>query len=160
MSVADELQKLQELYDAGVLDDEEFSAAKSRILHGRPAIPIFSGGFDEATVEQKTRLWGMLLHLSVFAGYIVPIAGIVAPIIIWQLKKDELPDMDQHGKNALNWWISHVIYIVISAILVVVLIGIPLLFLLGLVGVIFPIVAAIKANNGEVWKYPMSISFF
>ena len=99
------------------------------------------------------------MHLSVLAGYAVPIAGIVVPIAIWQMKKDSLPNIDAHGKNAVNWIISLILYLVVSAILAIVVIGVPLLFALAVVAVVFPIVAAIKANNGEVWKYPMSISF-
>ena len=62
-------------------------------------------------------MWGLFLHLSIFAGYVVPIAGLVATILIWQLKKDELPDIDAHGKNALNWFISDIIYFAVSIIL-------------------------------------------
>jgi uncharacterized Tic20 family protein len=82
------------------------------------------------------------------------------PIVIWQLKKVELPGIDPHGKNALNWIISAIIYAVVCVILVFAVIGIPLLIALGAVGIIFPIVAGIKASQGEVWKYPMAISFF
>jgi uncharacterized Tic20 family protein len=95
----------------------------------------------------------------VLAVLIVPIAGIVLPVVIWQIKKDELPGMDAHGKNALNWIISELIYLVIAIVLTFVLIGIPLLAALCIAGIAFPIVAAVKANNGEVWKYPLAIPF-
>jgi uncharacterized Tic20 family protein len=76
------------------------------------------------------------------------------------VKKDELPGIDVHGKNVANWILSKIIYAVISLILVLAIIGIPLLIALGVISIIFPIIGAIKANNGEVWKYPLSIPFF
>jgi uncharacterized Tic20 family protein len=95
--------------------------------------------------------------LSVLAGLVLPIAGVVVPILIWQLKKADLPELDVHGKNAANWMISALIYAVAGVILTFVIIGGPLLIVLGVLGVVFPIIAAIKANNGEVWQYPLTI---
>lgn len=109
--------------------------------------------------DQETRMWAMILHLSLFAGYIVPLAGLVAPIVIWQVKKEALPGIDIHGKIVVNWIISALIYGLVFGILTLVLIGIPLLIALGVVAIIFPIVGGIKANNGEVWKYPLTIQF-
>jgi uncharacterized Tic20 family protein len=165
MSIADELEKLHRLRQSGALDDYEFAQAKTKLLNGSPdAQPAESAAFESAWVgptaqEVETRRWGLLLHLSVLAGYAVPIAGIVVPIAIWQLKKDALPKIDVHGKNAVNWIISSFIYAAISGILTFAAgIGIPMLMALGVIAVVFPMVAAIKANNGEVWKYPMAIS--
>jgi uncharacterized Tic20 family protein len=165
MNVADELEKLRQLHQSGVLDDEEFALAKAKLLRESSeaqswtAVPLESTGIGPAAQEQQARQWAFFLHLSILAGFVVPIAGLVVPIAIWQLKKDELPGIDAHGKNAVNWIISAIIYAVVCVILILVIIGIPLLIALGVVAVIFPIVAAIKANNGEVWKYPLSISF-
>lgn len=103
----------------------------------------------------------MALHFSVLAGYVVPLAGLIVPILIWQLKKADLPGLDEHGKNAVNWIISHIVYAIVCVILCFACgIGIPLLVALGIVALIFPIIAGIKANEGEVWKYPMAIPFF
>ena len=87
----------------------------------------------------------------------VPIAGVVVPILIWQLKKAELPGLDVHGKNAINWIISAFIYAGVGFILTRAIIGGPLLIVLCVLGVVFPIIAAIKANNGLVWQYPLTI---
>lgn len=115
---------------------------------------------SEAARERETRTWSMWLHLSLLAGFIVPLAGLVAPVVIWQLKKVDLPGIDVHGKITLNWILSFVIYFVLAGILSFVLIGIPLLAVLGVLAVIFPLVGGIKANNGEAWRYPLSIRFF
>ena len=124
MNVADELLKLQQLHQSGAINDDEFALAKAKLLSGQPEVqpaavaPPEASGVSSAAQEQQTRQWGLLLHLSVLAGFVVPIAGLVVPILIWQLKKAELPGIDAHGKNALNWLISEIIYAVVCVILV------------------------------------------
>ena len=110
-------------------------------------------------MERETRQWAFFLHLSVLAGFVVPIAGFVAPIVIWQLKKDDLPGIDAHGKNVVNWLISKLIYVVVSVVLLLAVIGFVLLPVVLVLGIVFPIMGAVKANNGEVWKYPLAIRF-
>lgn len=97
----------------------------------------------------------MLLHLSVFLGYVIPFGGLIAPILIWQLKKEQFPDLDQHGKMVVNFIISMLIYSAIAFILTFVVIGIFVGIALMVIGVAYPIIGAIKANNGEFWKYPL-----
>jgi uncharacterized protein len=165
MSLVEELQKLQQLHDSGAIDATEFAAAKGRLLNAPPEIPQTSHNWassapvDADRLERQTRQWAFVLHLSLLAGYVVPIAGLVAPIIIWQVKKGELPGLDEHGINAVNWIISSLIYAIGSVVLCLVLIGFPLLIVLLIVSIVFPIMAAIKANNGETWKYPWTIEF-
>lgn len=109
------------------------------------------------TPDQKQM--GMFLHLSQLANFIVPPVGIIAPILLWQLKKDEMPALDAHGKMVTNWIISSLIYGVVSGVLVIFIVGIFLLIALGLLSIIFPIIGGIKANNGEYWEYPLTIKF-
>jgi len=166
MSLSDEIQKLQQLHYAGALSEEEFAKAKARLLEESPPATTFEEGYppppvaDPAFIEHQTRQWAMLLHLSIFAGYVIPFGGLIVPILIWQLKKAELPKIDAHGKNAVNWIISHIIYIIVCIPLILLIIGIPLLVAVAVLSIVFPIVAAIKASNGEVWKYPLTIRFF
>jgi uncharacterized Tic20 family protein len=110
--------------------------------------------------DQETRQWATFMHLSLLAGVLVPGAGFVLPIVLWQLKKNELPGIDAHGKVVTNWIVSSLLYGLACAMLIVFLIGLPLLGVLGILGVVFPIIGAIKANNGELWTYPLSIRFF
>lgn len=105
------------------------------------------------------RLWATLLHLSLLAGFIVPIAGLVVPIVIYVLKKQELPGLEPHFNVVMNWILSLLIYGLVSAVLVVVLVGVVLLWLLAVLALVFPIIGAIKANDGVVWEYPLSIPF-
>jgi uncharacterized protein len=159
MNVADELQKLQQLHASGAISDEEFAQAKAKLLT-TPA-----GGFDslfgpKGDVEKQTRTWAMLLHLSQLLGIVVvPGAGLIAPVLIWQLKKNDLPGIDEHGKIVVNWIISELIYGIVCGLLFIAVIGIPMAIALGVLAIVFPIMGGIKANNGEVWKYPLSISF-
>jgi len=105
------------------------------------------------------RQMGMLLHLSQLASVVVPLAGIVLPIVLWQTQKDKMPAIDAHGKMVVNWMISCVIYAVVSVVLMFVLIGFLTIFAVAIMGIVFPIIGAVKANNGELWQYPVTIKF-
>jgi uncharacterized Tic20 family protein len=97
------------------------------------------------------------------AGALIPLGGYVIPIVIWQMKKAEFPGLDRHGKNAVNWMITAFIFAVACMVLIFTvigaIIGIPGLWVLGLISLAFPVIAAIKANNGEAWKYPLAFEF-
>lgn len=109
------------------------------------------------TQEQKQM--GLFLHLSQLLNLVVPFAGIIVPIVLWQTQKDKMPALDAHGKMVVNWFISSFIYTVVSIPLMFILIGIPIFLALLVISIIFPIVAAVKANNGELWEYPLTIKF-
>ena len=105
------------------------------------------------------RQMGMFLHLSQLINLVIPPAGIVVPIVIWQTQKDKMPGLDRHGKMIVNFMLSSLIYFAISFVLMFFIIGIFGLIALGLIGIIFPIIGGIKANNGEFWEYPLTIKF-
>ena len=110
------------------------------------------------TAEEKQM--GLFLHLSQLANILIPPAGIIAPIVIWQIKKDQMPALDAHGKMVTNWIISSLIYWVVSVFLLFVfLIGVLPMLGLMVAGIVFPIIGAVKANNGEFWEYPLTIKF-
>ncbi|MDQ3179630.1 MAG: DUF4870 domain-containing protein [Acidobacteriota bacterium] len=109
------------------------------------------------TSEQKQM--GMFLHLSQLLNLIIPLAGVIVPIVIWQTKKDETAALDAHGKMVANWLISSLIYWVVSGVLAIVLIGFLGMLALIVMGIVFPIIGGIKANNGEFFEYPLTIKF-
>jgi len=109
------------------------------------------------TSEEKQM--GMFLHLSGLAFALVWPIGMVLPIILWQTQKEKMPALDAHGKMVTNWMISATIYFAVSFILMFVLIGFLTIFAVFLLAIIFPIVGGIKANNGEMWNYPLTIKF-
>lgn len=102
----------------------------------------------------------MLLHLSQLAGFLVPLAGLILPIVMWATNKDDFPIVDKHGKNIFNWMLSALIYSVVCAILTIIVIGVFGFLALAICGIVFAVVGGIKANDGEVWPYPLTIRFF
>ena len=108
---------------------------------------------------QDERQMGMFLHLSQLANVIFFPIGIVAPILLWQTQKEKMPALDAHGKMVVNWMISSTIYAVVSIVLCLILVGFLMLIALAIVGILFPIIGGIKANNGELWQYPLAIRF-
>ena len=107
------------------------------------------------TAEDKQ--WGLFAHLSSLAGLIIPFGNILGPLIIWQVKKDSLPFAADQGKEALNFNITIAIAAIICGLLTLVLIGFLLLPLVGLAWLVFTIIAAVKANNGEAYRYPFAL---
>jgi uncharacterized Tic20 family protein len=106
--------------------------------------------------NKEEQNWAIALHLSVFAGYIVPLAGLVAPVAIWMTKREQSAYLDAQGKELINMLISVTIWAVPVALLCFVLVGVPLAIILGVYCVATPIVAAVKAANGESFHYPLT----
>lgn len=112
-----------------------------------------------AAAPSTANTWHMLCHLSALAGYIIPFGNLLGPFLVWQIKKNEIPSVEAHAKEALNFQLSLLLYCVIAGLLIFVLIGIPLLIAIGLFGLVMIIVATIKTNNGESYRYPLCIRF-
>jgi uncharacterized Tic20 family protein len=109
------------------------------------------------TPEQ--RQMGLFLHLSsILNAFVFPI-GAVVTIVLWQTQKDKIPALDAHGKMVTNWLISSVIYGVVSFVLMFILIGFLTGLALWVMMIVFPIIGGIKANNDELWEYPLTIKF-
>ena len=127
-----------------------------------PPVQPPSSSPPPASPESQARMWNMLCHLSALAGFVIPFGNILGPLIIWQIKKNEFPSVDIHGKAALNFQITVAIAALAGMAVAIALsffcVGyllFPVVALIGLAGLIFAIIAGIKANNGEFWKYPL-----
>ena len=107
--------------------------------------------------EDEERKWAMFAHIGTFSSMLVPLGNIIAPIVIWQLKKNESPFVVEQAKESLNFQITLIIYCIISFLLVFIVIGFFLLFALILFSLIIVIVAGVKANDGEHYRYPMTL---
>ncbi len=105
------------------------------------------------------RTWGMLAHLSALAGVIVPLGNIIGPLVVWLVKREQSPYVDYHGKEALNFNISFLIYALISGLLILIVIGLILLPLVGVAWLVLVIVASVRANAGEQYTYPLTFRF-
>ena len=106
------------------------------------------------TMDKETQQWAMFIHFSILAGWVVPIAGLIVPIVLWQMKKDELPGIVPHAHVVLNWIVTSFVYAIICLILTFVLIGVLGFIALAIATLIFSIIGGLKANEGEVWEYP------
>jgi uncharacterized Tic20 family protein len=96
--------------------------------------------------------------LSALLGLVLISFGhILGPLVVWLLKKNDDPFIDEQGKESLNFQISMTIYVIIAAILCVILIGFVLLGILIIADVVLVVIASVKASNGESYRYPFTI---
>ena len=107
--------------------------------------------------SKDERTWAMLCHFSTYIGFIFPFGNIIVPLIIWLSKREDLPLVEDQGREVLNFQISMTIYFIISGILCIILIGIPILIGLIIFDFIITIVAAISANDGKYYRYPINL---
>jgi uncharacterized Tic20 family protein len=114
---------------------------------------------DESVNKRDENMWAMFCHLSTFVGFLIPLGNIIGPLVIWSIKKEELPLVDDQGKEAMNFQISMTIYYIGAIILTIVVIGIPILIGLVLFDIIVTIVAMVKAGEGVAYRYPLCIRF-
>lgn len=107
--------------------------------------------------EKQTRQWAMFIHFSILAGWVIPLAGLIVPIILWQMKKDELPGIVPHAHIVMNWMVTSLVYAAICFVLLIIVIGAFGFMVLGIATIIFAIVGGLKANDGITWEYPGTI---
>ncbi|WP_257350224.1 DUF4870 domain-containing protein [Pseudalkalibacillus decolorationis] len=116
--------------------------------------------YHDEHLSKDAKNWGMFAHLSGFAGYLTFALGFVlGPLIIWLMKRDEYTYVNYHGKEAINFQISFLIYGCIAGALMVVLIGFVLLPIVGILHLIFTIIGSIRASEGNFYRYPLTIRF-
>lgn len=113
----------------------------------------------ETALSQDDKTMGMLCHLVAFAGLIIPFGSLIGPLVIWQMKKEQSEYIDYHGKESLNFQITMAIGFFISFILMFVVIGFFLVVGLAIFELVVIIIAAIKANEGVRYQYPINFRF-
>jgi uncharacterized Tic20 family protein len=102
----------------------------------------------------------VITHLSQLVTLVTGFGSLLIPLILWLTQKDKVYQMDEHGKNIVNFQLSLIVYFIICIPLILLLgLGIIGFIILGIISIIFPIVNAIKASNGEIPKYPISFNF-
>jgi len=113
---------------------------------------------ETSTSSPDVRTWNVLCHATALAGFFVPWAGhILGPLIVWLAKRNDSPEIDEHGKESLNFQISMLIYNVIAGVLCLVLIGFVILAILHVLNLVLVIVASIQASEGKFYRYPLTI---
>ncbi|MBT2143179.1 MULTISPECIES: DUF4870 domain-containing protein [unclassified Rhodanobacter] len=105
----------------------------------------------------EERQWAMFAHLSALVGVIIPLGSIIGPLVIWLIKKDTMPFVNDQGKEALNFNITVAIAAIVGWILCFILIGFLLLAVLAIGWLVFVIIATIKANEGTTYRYPFTL---
>jgi uncharacterized protein len=116
-----------------------------------PAQAAAPGGV--VMIDPNAKQWALFAHLSAL------LLGWLGPLIIYLVKKDEHPYIADQSREALNFNLSIFLYSVISGVLILVLIGIFLIFGVLIAWLVLVIIAAVKANNGEAYRYPLTIRF-
>ena len=119
---------------------------------------------EAGAASAEERQWAMIAHLSALIGFLIPFASVIAPLVVWLIKKDTMPFVDDQGKEALNFQITVAIavigLVVVGTPLMLILIGFLFIFaavLVGLAALVFTIIAGIKANEGVAYRYPMTL---
>ena len=120
--------------------------------------PPPSGG-DPAPKDENEKTLGLVMHLIPLAGFMltsvgIPFGHVLAPLIFWLIKKAESPYLDAHGKEVLNFHINVAVLSIVGFLLIVVCIGIPVLIALGITSIVLMVMAAIKVNEGQFYRYP------
>ena len=123
-----------------------------------PPEPLDTAGMP----SHEERQWALFAHLSALLGGLLTstflgLGCLLGPLIIWLVKRETMPFVDDQAKEALNFYITVAIAAVVCGLLMFVLIGFVLLPLLGLAWLVFIIIAAIKANEGERYRYPFTL---
>lgn len=133
------------------------------------------------TRDQNVRTWSMLCHISALAGLFFGLGNVLGPLLVWQIKKNELPEIEPHGKEALNFQLTILLINIAAGILFVGFMGAAfgigriwrspfslwsggfglgaIIIIINLVAFILAVIAGLKANNGEPYKYPFAIRF-
>ena len=135
--------------------------------------------------EKDIRTWSMLCHLAALAGFVIGFGNVFGPLIVWQIKKNELPEIIPHGKASVNFQLTLLIINVIAGLGFFAFLGGSILsfpfpfhrtgsgfpffggFIAGgivftiinILGLVFTIIAGVRANNGEAYSYPFAIRF-
>ncbi len=119
-----------------------------------PPLPV------TASASSNIRTWAAFCHASALLGVFLHFPGhLLPPLIIWLVKRGDSPELDAHGKEAVNFQISMLIYNVVAALFCLVLVGFVFLAVLWVLNAILVIIAAIQASDGKFYRYPMTIRF-
>ena len=116
-----------------------------------------------ATLSNDERTWALIGHLSAFSAFVTGIGCVLGPLVVWLIKRDTLPFAGEQAKEALNFNITVALAFVALWVLTFITFGIgivltgPLMLVLGVAWIVLVIVAAIKANEGVVYRYPMTL---
>jgi uncharacterized Tic20 family protein len=122
-----------------------------------PLTPDSAYPGDAVATTSDDRLWAMLAHLLSLSGYFIPFGNVVAPLVVWMVKRDSSKFVDYHGKESLNFQINVLLYILVSIPLVFCVVGIFTMIAAGVYGLVMAIIAGVNAYSGQWYRYPFTL---
>jgi uncharacterized Tic20 family protein len=122
---------------------------------------LAAGGANQTTeagaMDQAIRNTAVAAHLSTFAGLIVPFGSVIGPLAVWLTRRHRAPFIDQAGREALNFGITIAIYGTVVLVATLMLVGIPFLIVGVVAWVVLASLAAVKASQGQIYRYPLTL---
>ena len=129
-----------------------------------PSVPPAAPPPVAPAYSAEERQWATFTHLSALSGIVTGgLGSVVGPLVMWLVKKDTMPFVDDQGKEALNFNITVGIIFLALAVLSIVTLGIGLVIavpawvIIGIAWLVLTIIAAIKANEGVAYRYPLTL---
>jgi uncharacterized protein len=131
-----------------------------------PSTPPPSGPAPQPTPPDSSaaRNWDMWCHLSALSGLVIPFGNVLGPLILWQMKRNEIPSVEEHGKESLNFQLSALIYLLGGAIITGIgmifcfgVLLIPVLLVIHFGALVLAVIAGMKANDGILYRYPLNL---
>ena len=107
--------------------------------------------------RSEIKNWSMACHLSALVGFLIPLGALIGPLVVWLMKRDEMVEVAEQGRDSLNFQLTMLIAYVVSFVLVFIGIGLLLLPLVGLFSLVMIIIATVKASEGKRFIYPLSL---
>ena len=107
-------------------------------------------------VSSDERNWSVIAHLSALSALFIPLGHVLGPLAVWLIKRADMPMVDRHGKEALNFQITVTLASFLCGLLFFVGIGLVLLFVLLVADAVLVIMAAVKTSRGEAFSYPFT----
>ncbi len=114
---------------------------------------------EKLEIGADEKQWAMFCHLASLVGFIIPFGGFLGPLVVWQMKKHNMPFVDDQGKESLNFQITMAIATIVALLLVFAVIGILLLSVIVVFQLVVVLMASLRANEGVAYRYPLSIRF-
>lgn len=143
--------------DPGAADVGAESGAETEVGTAAGSTAAGEPGGVDYEVSDVDRTWGILAHVSSLAGFFVPFGNVLGPLLVWLIKKDESRFVDENGKESLNFQITWTVLFVFSLFTILIGVGLLLVPLVMLAWLILVVLATVRASEGEVYDYPLTV---
>lgn len=116
---------------------------------------------EPMTSNKEERTWALAAHISAFCGHFFPFGNIIGPLVVWLIKKDEMPLVKDQAKEALNFQISVTLAllacIALAFTVILAFITVPLGVVIYLYAIVYTVIGGVKANEGVAFRYPYTL---